>query len=175
MSKEVVWTATIKDIIDTSRTFITTGNVLNESYSVGVLVALEEGISITVPLIKVNQIPDTKKIKEVKEKLKEIYDVIEGKTFTFNIPENKNINDKVETTGYKQGVSGNVDKTVLYTNRTLFNNRVRKALIKTSKLLSEEKLEEKITAYALRKLASEESKAFYSLAYPSQENNTEEL
>ena len=137
MSKEVVWTGTIKDIINTSRTFITTGNVLNENYSVGVLVELEEGISITVPLIKLNQIPNMKKIKEIKEKLKEIYGITEGKTFTFNIPENRNINDKVETTGYKQGISGNVDNALVFTSRTLFNNRIRKALIKTSKLLSE--------------------------------------
>jgi len=174
MAKEITYTGIIKNIVNTSKTYITTGNVLNENYSVGAIVELEKGINIIVPLIKLNQIPDAKKMNEIKERFKEIYDITENKKFTFNIPENKEYMDKTETTTYKQGVSGNVDKTVLFVNRTLYNNRIRKALINSSKLLSEEELEEKVTAYTLRKLASEESKAFYSLAYPSHKNDTEE-
>jgi len=136
MSKEITYTGTIKDIVDTSRTYITTGNVLNESYSVGIVVEIGN-IEREVPLIKLNNVPDKEKIEAIKQDLKKIYGITEGKTFTFNIPENRNINDKVETTGYKQGISGNVDNALVFTSRTLFNNRIRKALIKTSKLLSE--------------------------------------
>jgi len=150
MAKEITYTGIIKNIVNTSKTYITTGNVLNENYSIGVIVELKKGIKIIVPLIKLDGIPDIKKFEEIKEKLKKVYEIVENKKFTFNVPANKGYMDRVETTTYKQGVSGNVDKTKLFINRTLFNNRIRKALIKNSKLISEKELEDKIPTYSLK-------------------------
>ena len=150
MSKETTYTGIIKNIINTSKTYITTGNVLNENYSIGIIVELEKGINVIVPLIKLEQIPNMEKMNEIKEKLKKVYGIVEDKKFTFNVPANKGFMDKVETTTYKQGVSGNVDNTELFINRTLYNNRIRKALIKNSKLILEKELEDKIPTYSLK-------------------------
>ena len=136
MNKEVLYTGIVEDVLDTSTTFITTGNVVNENYTIGVLVKIDN-IRRTVPLIKTGRIVTAEDLINVGHILKEKYGIEKGKEFTFTIPDDRNINDRVETTGYKQNVSGNVDDLLVFTSRALLNNRIRKALIKQSHMLKE--------------------------------------
>ena len=135
MSKEVEYKGIVEDIIDTTTSYITSGNVLNEKHTIGVLVKIKN-IKRKVPLVNVDNIITDELIDRYKTLLKEKYDIEKGKEFVFKIPGNKNINDKIKTTGYKQNVKGNVDEILVFTSRTIFNNRIRKALIKTSRLLN---------------------------------------
>jgi len=136
MGREIKYAGIVKGIIDTSSNYISTGNVLNETHSIGVIVKIGE-IERNVPLVKVtNEISD-ELLEDIKSKLKEKFGIEKNKVFTFYIPENRDINDKVETTTYKQNVKGNVGKTLIFTSRTLFNNRIRKALLGTSKLVND--------------------------------------
>ena len=139
MGREIKYTGIVKGIVDTSSNYISTGNVLNEIHSIGVIVKINN-IERKVPLIKLSRKITDMFLKNIKKKLKEKYDIKENKTFTFYIPENRNIDDKVETTTYKQNIKGNVDKTLVFSSRTLFNNRIRKALLGTSKLINDYEL-----------------------------------
>ena len=136
MNKEVTYKGVVKDIIDTSVSYTTTGNVLVEKYSIGVLVDIE-GTKRTVPLVKFDRSITPEDLINIEYILKTNYGIEKGKEFTFTIPDNRNLNDQIETTGYKQKVSGNVDNLLVFTSRTLFNNRIRKALIKQSHMLKE--------------------------------------
>jgi len=136
MSNEILYKGIVKNIVDITSSYITTGNVLNETHSIGVIIKIGE-IERNVPLVKVTSEISDELLEDIKSKLKEKFGIEENKVFTFYIPENRNINDKVETTTYKQNVKGNVDKTLIFTSRTLFNNRIRKALLGTSKLIND--------------------------------------
>ena len=137
MNKEVTYTGIVEDILDTSTTFITTGNTVNENYTVGALVKIDN-IRRAVPLIKTDRIVTAEDLINAKRILKERYGIEKGKEFIFNIPDDRYLNDRTETTGYKQKVSGNVDNLLVFTSRTLFNNRIRKALLGQSRMLKED-------------------------------------
>jgi hypothetical protein len=136
MAKEILIKGEVVEILDTSNTYITSGNICTQNDSVGVLVKIKD-IKIKVPLIETNTRVDKNKLKEIEEILKKKYNIKPGRVFVFKIPENRYINDKVETTGYKQNVKGNVDRMVVFTSRTLYNNRIRKALLGKSFKINE--------------------------------------
>ena len=138
-SKTVKITGKILDIVDTSETYVTGCNTLVQTFTIGVKVKIGT-LTREVPIVKVDTVNENK-IKEISKKLKEKYGIEKDKTFTFELPSDRtNMNEVVETTGYKHNVPGNVDKMIVFRNRTLINNRIRKALLKGSRTLSEEDL-----------------------------------
>ena len=136
MNKEVTYKGVVNDIVETSASYTTTGSVLVEQYSVGVVVDIG-GTKRTVPLVKFDRSITPEDLINMEYILKTDYGIEKCKEFTFIIPDNKNLNDQIKTTGYKQKVSGNVDNLLIFTSITLFNNRVREALIDQSRMLKE--------------------------------------
>lgn len=129
--------ATIIEIVDASTTYVSSCNVCKQTYDVGIKIKLENGRERTVPIVDTFGYV-TKKLPEIKKVLNEKYNIKPGRQFTFELPyEHKDLDRTVETTKIAHGAPGNVDNAIVFTSRTVFNNRVRKALTGNSHKLKE--------------------------------------